>query len=73
VNQINRALKETQGKAEEKCATSYSFRRNFVQRTIQRYTDDEGWVNWAMAAKLTAHINIEVLRNKYTEQFGNTL
>jgi len=74
VDSINKAIHAAQVVEEGKrAATSYSFRRNFVQRMIEKFTDDEGFVNWAQVAKLTAHKNLEVLRNRYTKPFGNTL
>jgi len=53
--------------------TSYSFRRRFVQDTIARCTNEQGFTNWLQAAKLTAHKDINVLRNRYTQAFQNTL
>ena len=52
--------------------TSYSFRRCFVQHVIaDNVTGD--YVDWLAVAKLTGHMSVEVLRNKYTVPFQNTL
>lgn len=53
--------------------TSYSFRRRFVQETIAMHTNEQGFTNWLDCAKLTAHYEIKVLRNRYTGAFQNTL
>lgn len=52
--------------------TSYSFRRCFIQNTIHDLTEGDV-TDWLSVAKLTGHLSIEVLRNKYTQPFQNTL
>ena len=78
VNDVNAAIHEAQGpmepvEGERQRVTSYSFRRRFVQDVLAQNTNELGYTNWLEAAKLTAHQSINVLRNRYTKVFQNTL
>ena len=53
--------------------TSYSFRRLFVHRVIERFTDEDEMVAWAEVVKLTAHVQIETVRVSYAKKFGSVL
>jgi len=53
--------------------TSYSFRRLFVHRAIEKFKDDEGHIAWAEVVKLTGHIRIETLRTSYAKPFDRVL
>jgi len=54
--------------------TSYSFRRLFVYRVIERFRDKETeLVAWGEVVKLTAHVSIETVRSSYAERFQGTL
>ena len=75
VDEINRALHEVQAPPTEDTphATSYSFRRRFVQETVAFHTNEEGWTNWVHAARLTGHVEVACIRNRYLQPFQNTL
>jgi len=53
--------------------TSYSFRRLFVHRAIEKFKDDDGHIAWAEVVKLTGHIRIETLRTSYAKPFDRVL
>ena len=71
VDQFNAALKAL-GEAYEGY-TSYSFRRLFVHRVIERFTNDECMTMWAEVVKLTGHVSIETVRTSYAKKFTSTL
>ena len=78
VDAVNAAIHAAQGpmvpvEGERQRVTSYSFRRRFVQEVIAQNTNELGFTNWIESAKLTAHKSINVLRNRYTKVFQNTL
>ena len=78
VNDVNAAIHNAQGPmepviGERQRVTSYSFRRRFVQEVLAQNTNELGYTNWLEAAKLTAHKDLNVLRNRYTKVFQNTL
>ena len=78
VDEVNLAIHAAQGpmetvEGERQRVTSYSFRRRFVQEVIAQNTNELGYTNWLESAKLTAHQSINVLRNRYTKVFQNTL
>ena len=78
VNDVNAAIYNAQGPmepviGERQRVTSYSFRRRFVQEVLAQNTNELGYTNWLEAAKLTAHKDLNVLRNRYTKVFQNTL
>jgi len=54
--------------------TSYSFRRLFVHRVIERFRDNETeMIAWGEVVKLTAHVSIETVRSSYAKRFQKTL
>jgi len=53
--------------------TSYSFRRFFVHRAIEKYKDQDGYVAWVEVVKLTGHVRVETLRTSYANTFDRTL
>ena len=53
--------------------TSYSFRRLFVHRVIERFTGEDEMTAWAEVVKLTAHVQIETVRTSYAKKFGGVL
>ena len=53
--------------------TSYSFRRLFVHRMMERCKSDEGLVDWLDVIKLTGHLKVETVRTSYSEPFQMNL
>lgn len=45
--------------------TSYSFRIEYITRTIERYTTEDGIVNWASVKQKTRHLEDKALRSTY--------
>ena len=70
VDGFNKAIRQLGSEFEG--ITSYSFRRLFVHRVIDRFTED-GMTAWEECVKLTAHKKIETLRNSYAKKFQNVL
>ena len=71
VDEFNAALKLLGEKFEG--YTSYSFRRLFVHRVIERFTSEDCMVAWAEVVKLTGHVSIETVRTSYAKKFTSTL
>ena len=71
VDDFNNALKALGEQFEG--YTSYSFRRLFVHRVIERFTNEECMVAWAEVVKLTGHVSIETVRTSYAKKFTSTL
>jgi len=53
--------------------TSYSFRRLFVHRAIDRFRDDDDYIAWSEVMKLTGHVQVETLRTSYAKKGDRTL
>ena len=65
---FNAAIKDLGTEFED--YTSYSFRRLFVHRVIERFTGEDEMTAWAEVVKLTAHVQIETVRTSYAKKFG---
>jgi hypothetical protein len=52
---------------EERCPTSYSFRRLFVNEVINKFTDDMGIVAWSDVIQLTGHQDSKIPRSSYQQ------
>jgi integrase len=52
-------------------ATTYSFRRSFMHRIIERFTDETGWVDYERAASYSLHDNVKTLRASYTRHVSD--
>ena len=74
-DQFNAALKPVGDRFPELAGvTSYSFRRLFIQRNIDRFTDEKSHLtDWAEVVKLTGHLKIETVRTRYTREGQDTL
>ena len=72
---FNEALKEVGVRYPDLAGvTSYSFRRLFIQRNIERFTDASSHLtDWAKVVKLTGHVQIETVRTRYTREGQDTL
>ena len=49
--------------------TSYSFRRLFVHRMMERCRNDAGLVDWLEVISLTGHLKVETARTSYSTPF----
>ena len=53
--------------------TSYSFRRLFVHRMMERCKSDDGIIDWLEVIHLTGHLKVETARTSYSTPFQMNL